>query len=240
MYAIGGLMQMAYVAAFIYFMSVGYTKTMATFYLSPVGQEDSGVCEVVIKQGPNNDYIADTNGFFEGEKEFEYPKTTYNFNFNRLQVDQRLYGSIIREVQREIEEIDINAAKLNIAQNVVTWMVMKYLIKDPNEHIQTFTFFADPASLFETSSPNFALTAIQNRNISCNASRSTRFDRGSFRMITTFSYLEYKTNCNDILNVDVFEGTLYSTLNNPNLRRNENLDISFDIRTFLVSIGVSA
>lgn len=241
MYAIGALMQMAYVAAFIYFMFTGYTKTMETFYLSPMGQEDSGVCEVVIKQVPSNNYIADANGFYEGDTAFTYPMTIYNFNFNQLQVDRSLYGSIIREIQQYVvEKVDVDATKFNIAQNIVTWMVMKYLVKDSNDHIQIFTFFADPASLFHTSSPNFALTAIQNRNIACNASRSTRFDSGSLRMVTTFSYEEYKTNCNDVLNVDVFEGTLYTDLNNPNLKRNENFEISFDIRTFLVSVGVGS
>jgi len=239
MYSVGALMQIGYVIVLVYFLVTGYRVTLETYYLSPVGQQDAGSCIAVTREVPSNNYILDSNGIFLGSPGFEYPKAIYNNELNNLQVSQESYARQIRRVRSAVDGLDERALENNLALNILTWLSWKTTIRDTADNLQIFSFFADPHAIFDTSSPGFAIATIQSRDEVCNAPMTTRYDPGSFRMVSTISYQDYGPICDKVLNKNNLADGYFRNLNNSYLVRNSNFDISFDMRTFVTSIAVS-
>ena len=79
-----------------------------------------GICDEVPLE-ISGTYLADDNGNWEGDKEFEYSRAIYSFDFNRLETSEKGFAGIIDIALNRMDEITEIMKNNNLAITVLFW-----------------------------------------------------------------------------------------------------------------------
>ena len=140
------LAQLSIFGTFIYLFYEGFTQSITQKFLSL--QANAGICNQVFRVG-SGVFKADSNGYWEGNTEFSYPSSVYQFSITKVQLSEQMWFDLIQEnLGNAISRISMVSKKFNLAQNLIIWMAWTLSITIQGNN-QLFQLTGDPNYVFD-------------------------------------------------------------------------------------------
>lgn len=232
----------AYAAAFSIFAYFVYTSYQAAISQAFIAVDDSsGKCETVPIAITSN-YLADSNGNWEGSPAFDYSTARYSFSFNNFQVDSfSQYQQMMTTYYTALQGMGRLAEVHNLPYNLLLWatFVRYYSVDYPDTYNYTSVGFGqlqylqmtgDAQQIYQLSTQ---VVTIGSYRGSCPQHAHTTFDRANALIETELDYNTYANNplCADALPTEQF-GYQRSVDNGV-------FSLSLNVETFMMVMSVN-
>ena len=148
--------------------TMSFNTDQAKKYLSPNYAFGSSSTYRTCKLIPttfSGTYLLDSNGFWQGTKDFMLGKAKYVVTFNDFSHDYTEYAAFMTSMKNAIAGVAANAVKQTVAQNLLTWMSYAWVYTDGSvQHVMRFV--GDPAVVLNRV---YKQAAIMSRDTPCGA-----------------------------------------------------------------------
>ena len=191
------------------------------------------------------------------------------FHYQNLLTNELEYQTQIESrIKAAVDDLGEKAFSYDLSRNLLTWLTFKVIIEDRESHLQTFHFNSDIKCVFLSlaHSPSFILCfnfdkvtilhlsskvfssfggeltgELRERDSMCQISHTTRFDESSSRLTISYDFNQYVNdeNCSQIVDPISISPFLYPNKMGKIPIPNSNWDLSFDIRTFFISMAIN-
>ena len=136
-----------FIAVLVGLTTLSFNTDQAKKYLSPNYAFGSSstyrTCKLIPTTFSGN-YLLDSNGFWQGTKDFMLGKAKYVVTFNDFSHDYTEYAAFMTSMKNAIAGVAANAVKQTVAQNLLTWMSYAWVYTDGSvQHVMRFV--GDPA-----------------------------------------------------------------------------------------------
>jgi hypothetical protein len=116
--------------------------------------DQEAICEEVPLE-VSGTFLADNNGNWEGDKEFEYSKAIYSFTFNRLESSESAFADIIDIALDRMGALSELMKRNNLVITILFWTTWE-IVSSAEEHdpVEDATFVNDDKTHY------FSLTGL--------------------------------------------------------------------------------
>mmetsp|Transcript_8750 Transcript_8750/g.14891 ORF Transcript_8750/g.14891 Transcript_8750/m.14891 type:complete len:674 (-) Transcript_8750:138-2159(-) len=221
---------------FIVLVWQSYKEYRTSKFLSLSGND--GVCEDSSRD-VTAVFLADVNGNWEGDDQFEYSKAIYAFHFFHLETNEANFHRIVEAFLTRLDKVGVFMKTQNFAVTVLFWTTWMLNSRELDAEV-----FADtPDNFYFALTGNVGtvinqgdnyLTGLSGIHGYCNESILTRFDKRSATFRVTIADVEaYMENaaCMDILDIR----NLGYTRRIPT----PQYDIIFDVNTVMACVAIN-
>jgi hypothetical protein len=204
-----------------------YNSNIDTIFLSP--SEDSGICQAVARP-ISGTYIADTNGSWNSNVFFDSSRAIYEFNFQNFRSNRSYWDAMFQSLQTSLIQVGNKMPSQPLDVNLLYWLTW---VGDFNVEgsLQYLNFYSDVSVVFDR---QYIQGVISNVGSDCNASSISRYDVGSYELVTSFSYSEFMSNpsCANVINPLL--------LGYDPLFDGDEFTVSYDMRSLVTAMAINA
>ena len=236
----GAMVLAFYVISFALFCYFGWQDAYHNSYLVPSNEASSSisqVCSITPRVVSNYNFRIDTGGMYEGNVGFQYPKSIYMNEFNNVAFTEEKYNSYMEGIRLQISELGAKAKQRTLNLNLIYMYIYVFItvitdVDDSDDLVSQYFFFdCDIQDIIKPSvSPWFYM---KGKNFECSIPWNAYFLKSEYQLGFSFNASEYASNshCQDMIDVS---GWNYGFINHNTLTAAQ-----FDIRTFMVAMGVN-
>jgi hypothetical protein len=201
-YLFGAMAEILMACMFAYFMwSVYIQGTTAAFISLDI---NSGDC-VVVKKSITGEYIADTNGVWNGNQGFDYTRGLYVVGFTEASITQEEYAKILTLANEQVHALSDRAMQQDLTYNLLIYMSWQFIC-NPQLHDycvpfigQSFAFSASSQYVFSLS---YVDSTLSNNIADCMTISLSSYDLANSENIGSYEYADFVADptCNTIVN----------------------------------------
>mmetsp|Transcript_17910 Transcript_17910/g.33677 ORF Transcript_17910/g.33677 Transcript_17910/m.33677 type:complete len:755 (-) Transcript_17910:313-2577(-) len=236
------LVYLSLAGVFIWLVYSSYVSLRGDKYLSL--NSDDGVCNEVPLEVTGT-YLADRNGYWEGDRHFEYSSALYSFQFNRLETNAAEFTRVIDAALEHLAYFNRIMEKNNLALTILywtTWTLVSSSVTNVVNGTEDQSFIADESThyFYLTGSistvfnqANSHASSLNNVNGTCEVLTMARYDKAASQYRLTFDAIPYLANehCMNVLDLQAAGYSEAAGL--------PEFDIIFDINTVLTCVSVN-
>ena len=133
---------------FFYLVFAAYQQFRKVKFLSLSELQGEADCEEV-PLPISGVFLADNNGNWEGQNDFDYSRALYGFEFNRLETTESAFVGIIDIALAEVERINKIMMQNNLAVTILFWTMWTFIssnAKYTNDTLRDHSFLNDDKS----------------------------------------------------------------------------------------------
>jgi hypothetical protein len=156
--------------AFLFSIVYGYKILRHEKFLSL--SNNAGSCSSVSKV-VDSQFMADMNGNWEGNVDFEYLSAIYAGQLNNFNDNEIAFEELLQKAFDVIDEIGKQSLSLDLAENLVIWMAASIRVFSDNQ-VQTLQFTGDPKIVFNA---QYIHSVLSNEQGKCDVAPTASYDR---------------------------------------------------------------
>lgn len=232
-YVFGAIAEILMGGMFAYFMWSVYVQGTTSAFISL--DMSSGDCKE-IKKSITGQYIADTNGVWNGNEGFDYTRGLYVVGFTEASITQKEYVEILTSANEQVHALSDRAAKQDLTYNLLIYMSWQFIC-NPVVHEycvpfvgQSFAFSASSQYVFSLS---YVDSTLSNNVADCMSPSISHYDLANSENVGTYTYSDF-----------MMDSTCNTTVTPENMGYDGVLDgaefsMSLDSRTLIDSMSVN-
>jgi hypothetical protein len=181
--------------AFLFSIIYGYRILRDEKFLSL--SKNAGSCSSVSKV-VDSQFMADENGNWEGNMDFEYRSAIYAGQLNNFNNKEIAFEELLQKAFRVIDEIGKQSFSLDLAENLVIWMAASIRVFSDNQ-VHTLQFTGDPKIVFNG---QYIYSVLSNEQGNCDVAPTASYDRSVGVFTISYPIDKYLASpaCMSILN----------------------------------------
>lgn len=156
--------------AFLFSLIYGYQILRDEKFLSLT--KNAGSCSSISKV-VDSQFMADENGNWEGNIEFEYRSAIYSGQLNNFNNKDVPFEDLLKRAFYVIDEIGQESSSLDLAENLVIWMAASIRIFSGNQ-VHNLQFTGDPKIVFNG---QYIYSVLSNEQGNCDVPPTASYDR---------------------------------------------------------------
>lgn len=209
---------------FLFSIIYSYNTLRNELFLSL--DRNAGSCRVVSKT-INGGFMADINGNWEGNKNFEYRSAIYSGTLINFDGNEHDFNSMLQSVFDIVDIVANESYYLDLAENLVVWMAASVNI-NVNDQIHKLQFTGDPKIVFNSM---YSYASMRNEQGICDVPSSISYDRSVGIFTISYPIVQFlaSTSCMSIINPYHFGYTGVGT----------EFIIRIDMQSAITAIGVN-
>eukprot|EP01038_Epipyxis_sp_PR26KG_P009622 gene9622-12957_t len=181
--------------SFVLFIALCYYSTITsrtTFYLSPatLNQYGNSVetkdCQVIVSPVTGT-YLASSDGFWEGDDNFQYTKAQFQLNVVNYRRTIVEYQSDMQTVYESLASDGNDSKAYDLGYNLLFWMTKTYSF-DIKQSSQRFFLTGSALTVYNR---DFTFGSIVSKSGVCNISSTTLYSPSTGIITLSYSYSEF-------------------------------------------------
>ena len=232
-YVLGIFAELLMAGMFAYFMYSVYVQGRSSAFISL--DINSGDCQV-IKKSITGQYIADTNGVWNGYEGFDYTRGLYVIGFTEASITQTEYEDILYAVHDQVSALSDRAMLHDLTYNLLIYMSWQFIC-DPLLYDyclpfvgQSFAFSASSQYVFSLS---YVDSTLSNNIGDCMTTSLSHYDLANSINVGTYIYDDFLNDPTCNTTVDPVHMGYDSVLNG------DTFAMTLDSRTLIDSMSVN-
>jgi hypothetical protein len=134
--------------------------------------DSAGSCSKVSKV-INGVYLADTNGNWEGNIDFQYRQAIYVMTLSNFNGEELKFTALLNDAFETLELLGKLSYSLNLADNLIIWMAVT-MYAQTDQQVHTFQLYGDPKIVFN---PTSIFASMSNEQGNCDVPPTVTYDR---------------------------------------------------------------
>jgi hypothetical protein len=159
--------------------------------------DQAGSCSSISKV-VDLQFMADINGNWEGQIDFEYRSAIYAGTLNNFNGNEVAFNQLLQDLFRQIDRIAEQSSRLDLAENLMIWMASS-IRTSSNNQVQTLHFTGDPKIVFNS---QYVHSVLSHENGNCDVPPLVSYDRSVGVFTISYPIEEYLASptCMNIVN----------------------------------------